>query len=183
MAGRNHDAAAAVKLPHGKGQHGRGGKLVIDIDVYARVRQRGGADLGVQPGVVARIIADGAALGQLGARQPFGKSLRRAAHGELIEAVAAQPHNAADTRRAKGQLRAEAALERLLVVLHGGQCRRVFRRGVGAPKCILFFVIHTLPPSYCHIQIRLFLPYRPETAAFGGFLPRQRAVRKPAFPP
>lgn len=121
VAGGNDDAAAAAKLAHGKREHRRRGQLMIDIDMHAALREGYGAQLRIAAGVVAGVIADGAALRQLRRGQPCGKALRRAANGEVVQAIRADAHNAADARGTELQLRAEAALALRLVVLHGGQ--------------------------------------------------------------
>ncbi len=67
VRGGNHDAAAAVQLTHSVRKHGGGRKLVVDVHLDAGLGQCGRADLGIEPGVVAAVIPDGAGLGQIGA--------------------------------------------------------------------------------------------------------------------
>ena len=112
--------------------------------MHARFGQRNGADLSKAPGIMARIITDGAAKRQTGAGQPCGQSLRSAAHGKDVHSVCADAHNAADAAGAKLQLVGKTALDGLLIV---GKLLELFqvafaeRRGF-APDLVTFNIIH-----------------------------------------
>ena len=112
--------------------------------MHAALRKRHGTQLRIAAGVVAGVIADGAALRQLRRGQPCGKALRRAANSEVVQAIRADAHNAADARGAELQLCAEAALALRLVVLHGGQrsAPGLIQRRLLAPLLITFQFRH-----------------------------------------
>ena len=93
----DHDAAAAAEAAHRVGEHGCGSQLMVDIGLDA-VRGKGvGADLGKEAGIVARIVADGAALGKVGRAEPCRHAEGGSAHGVNVEAVGTGAHHAAKT--------------------------------------------------------------------------------------
>ena len=147
VGGGDHDAAAAFQLADGVGEHGRGGQFVVDVDLDPGLGQGRGADLRVGPGIVAAVVADGAALGQLGAVQPLGDALGRPADGKLVEAVTAEAHDAADAGGTEGQLGAEAALQSQVVALHALEHVSVGNGRVFKPKFVLFQIIHSVLPD------------------------------------
>ena len=100
------------------------------------------ADLSVEAGVVPAVIADGAALWQIRSIEPFRDALGGAADCEFIESVAAEAHDPPNPRGAEGELGAEAAFERKLVSLHGGEHITIRDRGVFQPKLVLCQIIH-----------------------------------------
>ena len=91
---------------------------------------------------MAAVIADGAALGQIGAVQPLGNALRGTADGKLIQAVASKAHDAADPRSSESQLCAEAFLQRLIVSLHCLKHVAIGNRSILQPVFVLSLIIH-----------------------------------------
>ena len=138
VACRHVDARAAAVIAHGKAQRRRRLQSRVEIDRHAVCRKDLRRHFGKERAAHAAVVGDGNLLRKTGSGKPGRQTLRGTRHGVDVHPVRARTEHAAQSRRAEGEVAAEAVENFLCVALHGGKLfgkRRVQTR-LAAPGLI-----------------------------------------------
>ncbi|CCX65869.1 unknown [Firmicutes bacterium CAG:791] len=123
MAGRHVDACNGAELPDGIGQLGRRAKRRKQEHPDAVSCENLCTQLGKFSGVIAAVIGDDYAAGNLlaGVKNVVGDALRGASNGECVHAVGSCAADAAKSSGSKNNFLIEAVCDRRLVSLDGSK--------------------------------------------------------------